>query len=479
MIKKGAVLRLHIEKFIFEGKGIGKIDTTVQPEYADYKDLKVLVPHAYPGDVITASAKKIKKNYVEAELKEVLTASEHRVQQRCEFFKSCGGCKQQDLLYSEQTAIKHGQVAEMFGHTGGFTDVPVEQIIASPKEFFYRNKMEYSFSESGWVPFADFDKENPPERKPALGLHVPQGFERVININQCFLQSEVSNRILRFTAEYFFSRGTTVYSHRTHEGYLRNLVIKQASNLPQLMVNLVTSVRDEAVMQAYTRALLAEVPEVTTVINNINTRKALIAVGEFEFTDFGPGYIEDTIGDYHFRISANSFFQTNTTQAANLYQTTVDYAGFTGNEVVYDLYCGAGTISIFLHKRVKEVYGFEVVEQAIADAEVNKAANHADNSRFFVADLYNSMLPLVQEQNLPLPDILIADPPRSGMHQNTVNDILALKPKKIVYVSCNPATQVRDIQLLCAGGYKLVKVKPVDMFPHTFHIETVALLIQE
>ncbi|MBI2419811.1 MAG: 23S rRNA (uracil(1939)-C(5))-methyltransferase RlmD [Ignavibacteriales bacterium] len=478
-MKKGAVLILHIEKLIFEGKGLGKIDTVLQPEYEEFKDLVVLVSHAYPGDTIKAQAKKIKKNFIEADLQEIVTPSQFRVKERCKYYKSCGGCKQQDLQYAEQVKLKQMQVEEIFHHMGGFTTIPVEPIIASTKEFYYRNKMEYSFSDSGWVPLASFDKENPPERKPALGLHVPQGFERVVNIDECFLQSEISNKILCFTAEYFFSRGVSIYTHRTHEGYLRNLVIKQASNLPQLMVNLVTSARDEAMMKAYTEALLAEIPEVTTVVNNINTRKAMIAVGEYEFADFGPGFIEDTIGGNLFRISANAFFQTNTTQAANLYQLAVDYAGLTGSEIVYDLYCGAGTISIFMHKFVKEVYGFEVVEQAIKDAEVNKQVNNAENTRFFVADLYSSMLPMVSGNNLPLPDVLIADPPRSGMHQNTVNDILALKPGKIVYVSCNPATQVRDVQLLVAGGYRLIKVRPVDMFPHTFHIENVALLIKE
>lgn len=476
MIKKGEELKLEIEKFIFEGKGIGRIDVAAMPELEEYKDFKVLVPHAYPGDVITAIVRKSKKNYAEAELKEILRASPYRVAPRCKYYLSCGGCKQQDLLYSQQTIIKQQQVEEIFHHTGGYIEVPVEPIIACEREFFYRNKMEYSFSENGWLPRHEFQKDAIFERKPALGLHVPQGFDRVIHIDECFLQSELSNTILQKTAEFFFSKGTGIYSHKQEGGYLRNLVIRHASLLPQLMVNLVTAYRDDELMKEYTSYITGLVPEITTVVNNINTRRAMVAQGEYEIVDFGSGFMLDKIGQYQFRVSANAFFQTNTIQAELLYATAAEFAGLTGNETVYDLYCGAGTISIFVSKNAGHVYGFELVEQAINDANVNKELNGITNTSFMVADLYNSVLPAVQAHSIPAPDVLIADPPRSGMHKNTIQDILTLAPQKIVYVSCNPATQVRDIQDLTAAGYTLTRIKPVDMFPHTFHIENVALL---
>ncbi|NCS82406.1 MAG: 23S rRNA (uracil(1939)-C(5))-methyltransferase RlmD, partial [Ignavibacteria bacterium] len=204
--------------------------------------------------------------------------------------------------------------------------------------------------------------------------------------------------------------------------------------------------------------------------------KALVAIGEYEKVFYGNGIIHDSIGDYKFRISANSFFQTNTLQAVNLYQTALDYACLSGNEVVYDLYCGAGTISIFVSKFAKEIYGFEVVQSAINDAEVNKKLNHTENVKFFLADLYDSFLNVIESQNIPQPDVIIADPPRNGMHKNTVADIIKLSPQKIVYVSCNPTTQVRDLKLFCEAGYKLIKAKPADMFPQTYHIENVILM---
>jgi 23S rRNA (uracil1939-C5)-methyltransferase len=244
------------------------------------------------------------------------------------------------------------------------------------------------------------------------------------------------------------------------------------------MVNIVTSSEDEMLMNDYVNLLKTEVPQITTIINNINLKKAAIATGDYEKVLYGSGFISDSIGKYKFRVSANSFFQTNTLQAEKLYQTALDFAGLNGNETVYDLYSGAGTISIFVSGKAKEVYAFESVESAVKDAEENKRFNNISNVHFIQADLYKSFLPAIGEQNIPGPDVVILDPPRSGMHQNTIDDVIKCAPERIVYVSCNPTTQVRDIKLFTKGGYKLVKIKPVDMFPHTYHIENVALLVK-
>jgi 23S rRNA (uracil1939-C5)-methyltransferase len=238
----------------------------------------------------------------------------------------------------------------------------------------------------------------------------------------------------------------------------------------------VTASENDEMMNEYTAALLKEVPSVTTVINNINLKMAAVATGDYEKVYFGSGFIYDSIGDYKFRISANSFFQTNSLQAEKLYDTALDFAQLAGDEIVYDLYSGAGTITIFVSGKAKEVYAFETIEPAIQDAKENAAFNNITNVKFIKADLYKSFLPLVKSQNLPVPDTMIIDPPRSGMHPNTVTDVIQLSPKRIVYVSCNPATQVRDIKLLSEAGYVLKKIRPVDMFPHTYHIENVALL---
>ena len=262
------------------------------------------------------------------------------------------------------------------------------------------------------------------------------------------------------------------------KGYLRHLVIKQASHTDDLMVNLVTSSQNEELMAEYTSELLKIVSSITTVINNINEKKSQTAYGDYEIVYHGDGYIYDLIGEYKFRISANSFFQTNTTQASNLYKIALDYAELKGDEVVYDLYSGAGTISIYVSQYSKHVYAFESVDSALKDAQTNNQLNNIYNVTHIKADLNKPFTSIVENKSIPKPDVILLDPPRAGMNPKTVNDIIKLSPTKIVYVSCNPGTQARDIKLLSEAGYKLIKMHPVDMFPHTFHIENVALLVK-
>lgn len=478
-MQRGEIYTVLIDKFVFEGKGIGAIQTDDPALQEAEGGRKIFVPFAYPGDLVKVEIQKVKKNFAEGFIKELITASQSRVSPRCKYYTHCGGCKQQDLVYPLQTAFKQQQVAEIFMYMGGFNDFKFHNIIPSERVFFYRNKMEYSFSNMKWLPPEEFLLADKQKSGAALGLHVPGAYNKIINMDECFLQSEESNTILRKTAEFFFAKGTSIYDNKPNEGYLRNLVIKQSSHTPDLMVNLVTFTRDEDMMKEYTEFILKEVPQITTVVNNINSRKAMVATGDVEYADFGSGFIYDKIGDCTFRISANSFFQTNTFQAEHLYNVAKNFAGFTGDEIVYDLYCGAGTITLFNASSVKQMYGFEVTPSSIEDAEINKSLNNATNVEFFTADLYKSFLPAVESAGIPKPDIIIADPPRSGMHENTVKDILALSPKKIVYISCNPTTQVRDVKEFVNNGYTLKEVQPVDMFPHTFHIENVVLLVQE
>jgi 23S rRNA (uracil1939-C5)-methyltransferase len=242
------------------------------------------------------------------------------------------------------------------------------------------------------------------------------------------------------------------------------------------MINLVTFEENESLMKEYVTAITDEFPEITTIVNNISKKKASIAVGDYEIVYYGSGFIYDKIGKYKFRISANSFFQTNTIQAEKLYNTALEYADLKGDEIIYDLYSGAGTIAIYISNKAKEVYGFETVESSIYDAKANLELNKIENVTFVQADLYKSFLSFTNV--LPKPDVVILDPPRGGMHSTTIKDVLELSPKKIVYVSCNPSTQVKDIKMFVEGGYKLVKIRPVDMFPHTYHIENVALFIK-
>lgn len=479
-IKKGDIVEFQIEKYAFEGKGIAKVSKNellgLNEENGIEKNYVVFVQGSYPGDKVTARLLKIKNSYAEALAINIITPSKERVKAKCKFFGTCGGCKQQDLDYDAQTKYKQQQVEEIFNKLGGFSGFEIEPIIPSQNVYHYRNKMEFSFSEKRWLTKEEISKEGILDKDFSLGLHIPKIYDKVLDVDECFLQSEVSNKILNFTRDFFKKRNTSIYSTKTHTGFLRNLVIKQSFHTNDLMINLVTSEENDELIKEYSDELRKEIPHVTTIINNINKKFAAVAVGDYEKVIYGSGFIYDEIGKHKFRISANSFFQTNTLQAEKLYQTALNFAELKGNEIVYDLYSGAGTIAIFISDKAKKVYAFEAVESAIADAKVNVELNNISNVKFFNADLYKSFLPIVDKYNILKPDVMIIDPPRSGMHPTTVDDVIKLSPNKIVYVSCNPTTQVRDIKLMVEAGYKLIKIRPVDMFPHTFHIENVSLL---
>src|SRR3989339_298886 len=503
-MKKGDLLELDIEGYAFEGKGISRIGR----ESGDEKNFVVFVQNSYPGDKVKAKLIKIKKSFAEAKTTEIIFPSSERVEARCKYFGTCGGCKQQDLSYEAQIKYKQQQVEEIFKKLGGFSDLSADKtgkagfemlsIIPSKNTFFYRNKMEFSFSDKRWLTEDEISKEKT-DMNFALGLHVPNIYDKVLDIDICYLQSELSYRILNFTRNFFKERNIQPYSTVTHSGFLRNLVIRQAYHTKDLMVNIVTANEDSALIKSYANELIKSFPEITTIVNNINEKKSSVAVGDYENLLYGEGFITDMIGEYTFQISANSFFQTNTLQAENLYKTALDFAELKGDEIVYDLYSGAGTIAIYISKKVKEVYAFEAVESAIEDAKINAELNEVRNVQFFNADLYKSFLPVIEEHlpaglsadkagkagKIPKPSLIILDPPRSGLHKNTVEDVIKINPEKIVYVSCNPATQARDIKLFSEAGlptgkagYKLIKMRPVDMFPHTFHIENVALLVK-
>jgi len=472
-LNKGDIIKVKVDKYAFEGKGIGKIHFENSSGSSDSDSFIVFVNGAYPGDTVSAKIKKLKKTYAEAFVGEVLIPSTKRVDPRCKYFGTCGGCKQQDLDYAQQTAYKQEQVEDIFKHDGGFSDFEIENIIPSENVFYYRNKMEFSFSELEWLKVIDDDTVI--KKGFFVGLHVPRNYEKILDIDECFLQSELSAEILNFSRDFFKKRTVSIYNTKTHSGYLRNLVIRQSQKTKDLMINLVTSETNETLMKEYVAAIISKFPEVTTIVNNVSKKKASIAVGDYEIVYHGNGFNYDKIGEYKFRISSNSFFQTNTIQAEKLYNTALEYANLNGDEIIYDLYSGAGTIAIYVSGNAKEVYGFESVESSIYDAKANLEANKIENVTFVQADLYKTFLPFTNV--LPKPDVIILDPPRGGMHKITVKDVLELGPEKIVYVSCNPSTQVRDIKLLVEGGYNLVKIRPVDMFPHTYHIENVALLI--
>ncbi len=477
-MKKGDLLELEITGYAFEGKGVAKIIKEFHTQKEENaKKFVVFVDGSYPGDKVMAEIRKTRSSYAEARVKEIIVKSPLRIKANCKYFGVCGGCKSQDLNYELQSKFKEEQVKDIFERIGGFNDLNIEPIIPAEKIFFYRNKMEYSFADKRWLSEDEIGSmQEIPDKDFALGLHIPGLYDKVLDIDGCWLQSEVSNGILNFTREFFKNQQILPYSAQEHTGFLRNLVIKQSFLKNDLMINLVVSEENERLFIQYKEELLNSFPQITTIVYNINKKLSQVAYGDYEIISHGTGVIYDLIGKWKFRISANSFFQTNTFQAEKLYSTALEFAKFSGNEIVYDLYSGAGTIPIFISENVKQIYGFESVAPAIEDAKVNIGLNNVTNFEPMLVDLNKSFLPVIQEKKCPKPDVIIADPPRSGMNPKTVKDILDLMPKKIVYISCNPSTQARDIKLLCEGGYKLIKLRPADMFPHTYHIENVALL---
>ncbi len=435
------------------------------------------VENAVPGDVVSARPWKHKKNFVEAKAVEILTPSKFRVKPKCKHFGVCGGCRWQNLSYESQLHFKRQNVVDAFKRIGGFEHPDVREVTGCKEPYFYRNKMEFTFSNYRWLTAEEMQRQEEVQQEIALGLHVPQRYDKVLNIEECWLQSEMSSAILNAVREISKGWNLSVYSTETHEGYLRHLVIREGKRTDELMVNLVTTNDWPEAMQNMTDLLLKHFPQITTIVNNITDRRSMVARGDREKVYFGQGWISEKIGEFSFQISANSFFQTNTLQAEVLYETAKKLGGFKPTDVVYDLYSGTGTIAIYLSDDVERVIGVEIVKSAIEDAERNAALNRRSNCYFLLGDLQDRLLKETSWlDEHPRPTVIVCDPPRNGMHEKVVHQIVKLAPERIVYVSCNPSTQARDTKMFVTSGYELQIVQPVDMFPHTDHIEAVALL---
>ncbi|MBI4428296.1 MAG: 23S rRNA (uracil(1939)-C(5))-methyltransferase RlmD [Ignavibacteriales bacterium] len=477
-IQRGTELQLTIDDAVFSttgGSALGAEGMSV----ARYNGFVVFVVGAVPGDAVTARVFKVKKNYAEARVISIDRPSPFRVQPQCKHFGVCGGCQWQHVDYQGQLRFKQQRVVDAFERIGGFSNLDILPIIGASEPYFYRNKMEFSFSEQQWLEAAPAENSsiNIPQSAIYLGLHVPQRYDKVLEINECHLQSPISNRIVCITRDFARSNGLLVYSSEKESGYLRFLVIRQSKRTNELMVNIVTRDDRPAVMRQYAAALQKEIPEVTTFVNTINSRKAQIAQGEIEKIYFGDGVIHEKLGEYVFTISAGSFFQTNTIQAERLYETVRSLAGLRHEDTVYDLYSGTGSIAIFLSGDVREIVGIESSESAVRDARQNAETNNVRNCVFLLGDLKEKLMKDTDwRDSHAMPDVIIADPPRSGMHPHVVEALAALAVPRIVYVSCNPATQARDIKALAASSYRLAQIRPFDMFPHTYHVENIAVL---
>ncbi len=466
-VQKGQEIDLDIDGLAFGGQGIGR-----------FNDMVVFVDRAIPGQRIRARVYRLRQSYAEARLLEVVRQSSLYTEPACTHFGECGGCALQHLEYVEQIKAKREQVCDSLERLGGFAGVEVAATLPSPDVYFYRNKMEFSFSRQRWLSPTEMESiEQAADESVFLGLHAKRFYDKIVHVDDCFLLHPKTNEIMREVREFARRSGLPAYSTLSHDGFWRFLVMRHAKSTDELMVNLIVSHYDSDLASDFTRLISSRFAEVSSLLYSVSTSRAGVAFAEKEYLLAGKRCIVEKIGRLEFEISSGSFFQTNSRQAQRLYEVVVDYAQLSDSETVYDLYCGAGTISLYLSDRAKRVIGFEAVESAIADARRNARRNGINNCEFVLGDLRDRLSETERVlAEFGKPDVLIIDPPRGGMHPKTVQAVLKLSPQRIVHVSCNPTTLARDLKILCESQYRLVKVQPVDMFPHTAHIEVVAKL---
>ncbi len=444
-----------------EGKGVGKAD-----------ELVVFVDKAVPGDIADVRIVKKKKNLAEAVIETLHTPSEYRTDPFCQHFGVCGGCKWQHMQYDAQLQFKQKNVQAALQRLAKIDTSSMEPILGSAENKYYRNKLEYTFSNKRWLSKEDMDGRDDLEMN-ALGFHVPSRFDKILDIQHCYLQAEPSNTLRNQVRGYALRTGLSFYDLRNHEGNLRNLIIRTSST-GEVMVVVVFAFVEQEQVDGLMEYLKINFPEITSLLYIINQKKNDTIFDQEVITYAGRDYIFEEMNDLKFKIGAKSFYQTNSLQAHELYKITKDFAGFTGDELVYDLYTGAGTIANFIAGSVKQVIGVEYVPTAIEDAKFNSELNNIDNTLFYAGDM-KDILTREFIATHGKPDVVITDPPRAGMHTDVVERLLEMEAEKIVYVSCNAATQARDLALL-KEKYTVSRIKPVDMFPHTQHVENVVLL---
>ncbi|MEI7980745.1 MAG: 23S rRNA (uracil(1939)-C(5))-methyltransferase RlmD [Bacteroidota bacterium] len=443
-------------------------------------DLVVFVPFTAPGDVVDIQVTRKKRSFCEGKAIRFHQYSVKRAEPFCEHFGTCGGCKWQHLRYEDQLYYKQKQVEDNLARIGNIEHPAVLPILRSAEETYYRNKLEFTFSNHRWLTKADSPGQFPENEMSALGFHIPRLFDKILDIHHCYLQPDPSDAIRLFSGNYARKHGISFYDVRKWTGFLRNLIIRNTTTGDLLVILVVREEKDD-VINGMLNEMIADFPQITSVFYVVNPKQNDIIndltlhhfYGKPFMTERMPAF-KPGCRDIEFRIGPISFFQTNSRQAVRLYQATVEFAMFSGGETVYDLYTGTGTIANYIAPLVKKVAGIESNVAAIDDARVNAKLNGHNNIEFFAGETEKLLTPEFIIEN-GQPEIVITDPPRSGMHEKVIRSLLAVSPEKIVYVSCNPATQARDISLL-TERYTLIKCQPVDMFPHTQHVENVALL---
>lgn len=453
---------LKIESIAAEGKCIAHVDGMV-----------VFVEYAVPGDVVNARVMRKKKNFAEARIIDIVKPSEYRQKPFCEHFGICGGCRWQLIPYQMQLDSKRQQVADQFKHIGHLRFPEVSPTIGSDKTEFYRNKLEFTASDKRWI-LPDEDPEGLPEdSRQGLGFHVGKFFDKVLDIRKCYLQPEPSNAIRLYIKQYAIEHGIPFYNIRENTGIFRNMFVRTTDDGQVMLI--VCFAADFNGREAMLDAIAEQFPQITSLYYIINS-KLNDSIGDQECILYrGDEAIYETMEGLRFRIGPKSFYQTNNGQALKLYSVAREFAALSGSEVVYDLYTGTGTIAQFVSRRASKVIGIEYVPEAIEDAKINARGNGIDNCEFFAGDMKDILTDeFIAEHGHP--DVIIADPPRAGMHPDVIATILNAAPERIVYVSCNPASQARDLEALCTK-YEITAVQPVDMFPHTTHVENVCRLV--
>jgi len=448
-----------------EGKAVAKVN-----------ELVIFVPYVVPGDIVDLQVKRKKNHYAEAVAVKFHEKSPLRTEPFCSHFGVCGGCKWQCLSYEEQLKYKQKQVFDNLTRIGKVELPEFRPILGSEKTRFYRNKLEFTFSNKRWLTEEEVKQDVKYDQMNAVGFHIPGAFDKVLAIDKCWLQDDISNQIRNAVRDYAYAYNFPFFDLRTQEGLLRNIMIRTSST-GELMVVLQCKVTDDEgrrKMEEILQFMADSFPQITSLMYVINN-KCNDTIGDLDMEVFkGNDHIFEEMEGLRFKVGPKSFYQTNSEQAYNLYKVAREFAGLTGNELVYDLYTGTGTIANFVARQARKVVGIEYVPEAIEDAKVNSALNGIDNTLFYAGDMKDILTnDFIAEHGRP--DVIITDPPRAGMHNDVIDVILAAEPKRIVYVSCNPATQARDLQLL-DGKYKVTAVQPVDMFPHTHHVENVVQL---
>ncbi|MFL5739687.1 MAG: 23S rRNA (uracil(1939)-C(5))-methyltransferase RlmD [Flavisolibacter sp.] len=452
-----------VENYAAEGKSLAKRDGKV-----------IFIENVVPGDVVDIRLSKNKKDWAEGYPVQFRSYSKERVEPFCQHFGICGGCQWQMLPYEKQLQYKQQQVLDHLTRIGKIPLPEMMPIAGAPEDRFYRNKLEYTFSTREYIEPGRFDKTDKEKSEhDVLGFHAKGFFDKVVDIRKCWLMPEPNNDIRNTLREYAFAKKLSFYDYREHRGFLRNLQLRSCTT-GEVMVNVVFGEDRPQKTEALLHFLSEKFPQITTLVYTVNTKRN-DSISDLEPVTFlGKGFVMEQLGEFQFKIGPKSFFQTNTKQAEKLYEITRDFAELDGNQVLYDLYCGTGSIGIFCSRGAKKIVGVELVDAAIRDARENALHNGIGHSHFVCGDVIDICNQgFFEEQGRP--DVIITDPPRAGMHEKLVRKILEMEAPLVVYVSCNPATQARDLSLL-DEKYEVRKVQPVDMFPHTHHIENVVQL---